>query len=242
MIRRVSLPWPANAARDHPETVRLLAVSDEPERSLSFERNRDQIGRVDAVLGCGDLEPHYLAFLADAFNAPLLYIRGNHDRGPNWTETHDVLPGSIKAETILGVSIVGLSWPGNEREPHAIHDDSAAWRQAMSIGLRLPRPQPLIVMSHVPPRGLGDVPEDHYHRGFAAYHWLCRRLRPQLWLHGHTSMAAAADWRVQWGGTTLVNVTGAVVVEVAEPARLESRAAATRDDKATIAVSSGGRS
>ena len=73
-----------------------------------------------------------------------------------------------------------------------------------------PRQRPLIVFSHVPPRGLGDTPEDHYHRGFAAYEWLCRRLHPTLWLHGHTSMAAARDWRVTWGDTTLVNVTGAV--------------------------------
>ena len=29
------------------------------------------------------------------------------------------------------------------------------------------RQRPLIVLSHVPPRGLGDTPEDYYHRGFA---------------------------------------------------------------------------
>ena len=74
----------------------------------------------------------------------------------------------------------------------------------------------MIVISHVPPRGLGDVPEDPYHRGFAAYHWLCRRLHPTLWLHGHTSMAAARDWRVTWGDTTFVNVTGAVLVEIGQ--------------------------
>ena len=79
---------------------------------------------------------------------------------------------------------------------------------------RRPRQRPLIVLSHVPPRGLGDTPEDYYHRGFAAYEWLCRRLHPTLWLHGHTSLAAARDWRVTWGDTTLVNVTGAVVVEL----------------------------
>jgi len=71
-----------------------------------------------------------------------------------------------------------------------------------------------IVLSHVPPRGLGDVPEDAYHRGFGAYRWLCRRLRPQLWLHGHTSPAAASNWRVDWGATTFVNVTGAVLIEI----------------------------
>ena len=50
---------------------------------------------IDAVLGCGDLEPDYLCFLADAFHVPLMYIQGNHDRGVNWTERDQVLPGSI---------------------------------------------------------------------------------------------------------------------------------------------------
>jgi len=242
VIRRVSLQWPADASPDHPESVRLLAVSDEPEQSLSFERNRAQIGRIDAVLGCGDLRPDYLAFLADAFKVPLLYVRGNHDRGPNWTETHEILPAEIKGETIGGVSIVGLSWPGDERDIRAIRDESAAWRQALPIGLRPARQQPLIIMSHVPPRGLGDVPEDHYHRGFAAYHWLCRRLRPAIWLHGHTSMAAAQDWRVDWAETALVNVTGAVLVEVGQSALRTSGAPDKADTDARIVVSSGGTS
>jgi uncharacterized protein len=218
MIRRVSLAWPGNAGAGTLEPVRLLAVSDEPEHALDFERNRAELGRIDAVLGCGDLEPDYMCFLADAFHAPLLYIEGNHDRGVNWQERDHVLPGAIggKSERIDGVSIVGLSWPGDRREVHALRDESAAWRQALSLFWRAPRQRPLIVISHVPPRGLGDVPEDPYHRGFAAYHWLSRRLRPALWLHGHTSMAAARDWRVTEGDTTFVNVTGAVLVEIGQ--------------------------
>jgi len=215
----MKVPWPPDSAHDHPGSVRLLAVSDEHERSLDFERNREQIGHVDAVLGCGDLDPGYLSFLADAFRTPLLYVRGNHDRGVNWLEERHALPGSLsgKSEKIRGVTVVGLSWPGDRRDVQAIRDESAAWRQAIPVALRTRRDRPLIVISHVPPRGLGDVPEDDYHRGFAAYHWLCRRLSPTLWLHGHTSMAAANDWRVSWGETTLVNVTGAVLVEIGQP-------------------------
>ncbi len=221
MIRHVRLPWPDGKSSDVRQPVRLLAVSDEPERALDFERNRDQIGPVDAVLGCGDLEPDYLSFVADAFRAPLLYVRGNHDRGLNWQATSEVLPISLgdRYEKVGGVAVIGLSWPGDARETHAIHDEQAAWRQAFKVALRLPRHKPLIVLSHVPPLGLGDTPEDDYHRGFAAYQWLCRRLNPTLWLHGHTSMAAARDWRVTWGDTTFVNVTGAVTVEIGAGAR-----------------------
>ena len=214
MIRRMNLPWPDGRTGRAP--VRLLAVSDEPERGLEFERNRADIGRVDAVVGCGDLEPDYLNFLADAFRVPLLYVRGNHDRGVNWQATSETLPEPVagRSDQLPGVGLVGLSWPGETRNPHAIRDEQAAWRQVISPVIRPPRQRPLIVVSHVPPRGLGDTPEDYYHRGFAAYEWLCKRLHPTLWLHGHTSMAAARDWRVTWGETTLVNVTGAVVVEI----------------------------
>ncbi|MEP7159422.1 MAG: hypothetical protein ABI797_08330, partial [Chloroflexota bacterium] len=81
--------------------------------------------------------------------------------------------------------------------------------------LRLRGARPHIVLSHVPPRGVGDVPEDAYHRGFAGYRWLCRRLSPVLWIHGHTALSTVSGWRQDWGGTAFVNATGAVLVEFA---------------------------
>lgn len=223
MIRRLRLAWPHQFVPEAPErdgkrAFRLLAASDEVAPSIEFEQNREAIGPIDGVLGCGDLEPEYLSFLAEAFRVPMLYVRGNHDRGANWTAHAGQLPAPLDARTdqIAGLPVAGLSWPGSERGS-AIRDETDAWQQALSLYLRAVfGRRPLIVISHVPPRGLGDTPEDAYHRGFAAYHWLCRRLRPRLWLHGHTSRAAIRDWCVEWGSTTLVNVTGAVLIELAD--------------------------
>jgi Icc-related predicted phosphoesterase len=217
MIRRLNLPWPDDqlrAARNG-RPVRLLAVSDEQERSLEFESNRAAIRPLDAIVGCGDLEPDYLGFLADAFCVPLLYVRGNHDRGANWSVSRHRLPRPLDArpETVGGITLAGMSWPGQMGD-RAPRDDGAAWRQALGLLARRRLRGPVVMVSHVPPLGLGDTPEDVYHRGFAAYHWLCRRVQPVLWLHGHTSMAAAKHWRTSWAGTTLVNATGAVLVEV----------------------------
>ena len=237
MIRRSTLAWPGPLPADQgrPRAVRLLAVSDEVERALEFERNRADLGRLDGILGCGDLEPDYLAFLADAFCVPLLYVRGNHDRGSSWVAGTTKLPRPLgtRVERLAGVPILGLSWPGEHRG-QAIRDEAAAWRQAISAYLRARGQGPLIILSHMPPRGHGDTPEDHYHLGFAAYHWLCRRLDPRLWLHGHTSVAASADWRVDWGTTTLTNVTGAVLVELTPPdqrgATIEAESTRTSED------------
>lgn len=210
MIRRLRLPRPARLVHD----VRLLAVSDETDRAFDVEANRVALGRIDGIVGAGDLEPEYLAFLTDAFNAPLIYVRGNHDRGGGWEARRPVLPQPLGRATdvVAGLHVAGLSWPG-QPGGQAIRDEGAAWRQATGLWLRLRGARPDVVLSHVPPRGLGDVPADDYHRGFAAYRWLCRRLAPRLWIHGHTALSAVADWRQEWGATTFVNATGAVLVE-----------------------------
>ncbi len=116
-----------------------------------------------------------------------------------------------------GLSIAGLTWPG-QRGPRAPRSERGAWNQALRLALRrLGRPEPVIVLSHVPPRGAGDMPGGEYHRGFRGYSWLLHRLRPPLWLHGHTPSAAAPEWHIQRGSTTVVNVTGAVVIEIWAP-------------------------
>jgi Icc-related predicted phosphoesterase len=80
-----------------------------------------------------------------------------------------------------------------------------------------------IIISHVPPRGAGDTPDDPYHVGFDAYAFLAGRIRPRLWIHGHTNVAAKTTWRVQHGPTTVVNATGSVLVELT-PTSIELRA------------------
>ena len=40
---------------------------------------------VDLLIGCGDLPFFYLEFLHSALNSSLIYVRGNHDRGPQYT-------------------------------------------------------------------------------------------------------------------------------------------------------------
>jgi uncharacterized protein len=219
VIRRLTLSWPRPSAQTLAlgRPVRLLAVSDERERALSYIENRDAIAPLDAVVGCGDLEPDYLSFLADAFAAPLLFVRGNHDRGGAWEETQQLAPAPLAGPfgEVAGIPVAGLSWPSFGRW-RAERDERSAWRQALSVAVRgmLPGPAPRIVLSHVPPRGYGDTAADPYHTGFDAYRWLCRWIRPTLWLHGHTTVAAIENRRTVSGPTTLLNVTGAVFIEL----------------------------
>lgn len=221
MIQRLLVEWPDHRpfAQRGGEPIRLLVASDDPDPALLHAANRDALGHLDGILGAGDLEPEWLAFLADAFHAPLVYVRGNHDRGGQWRDQPLVVPQWLNAgriDHVAGIPIVGLEWPGvddsgNERRP------GLAWRQALAIAAGIIRGRlwraPVIVLSHVPPAGVGDS-DDAYHVGFGAYRWLLDRLAPPIWLHGHTTTASVARLVERSGPTTVANATGALLLEL----------------------------
>jgi Icc-related predicted phosphoesterase len=225
MIGRLSIEWPdAGAFADRGgRPIRFLVASDEPEPALEHLANREALGHLDGIIGCGDLEPEWLEFLADAFNAPLVYVRGNHDRGGQWHDRPLPVPAWLEAgriDRLAGVPIVGLEWPGvdapdNQRRPWM------AWRQTLRIARRLIGARmwrrPLIVISHVPPAGVGDA-TDAYHVGFTAYRWLLDRLAPPVWLHGHTTTASVSRLVERSGPTVVANATGALLMELVAPA------------------------
>jgi Icc-related predicted phosphoesterase len=214
--------------------IRLLAVSDVIDPALEHAINRETIGRIDAVIGCGDLEADYLGFLADAFHVPVAYVRGNHDRGGHWSETLRDAPHHLSSGRLIevgGITVAPFEWPGL-RPDRALRDERQAWLDVLrtegSLFLRRLRGRaaPVLVVSHAPPRGVGDDDVDPYHLGYAGYRWLLERLSPPLWLHGHVTPASVPDWRASLGSSVVVNVTGSVVVELVppEPAAAEGAA------------------
>jgi hypothetical protein len=226
MIRRLVIPWPDArpfAGRDG-RPIRFLAASDVREPALEHRSNREALGSLDGILGCGDLEPEWLTFLADAFDAPLVYVRGNHDRGGEWEERPLRVPESLppgRVDRLAGIAVVGMGWPGlsepgNQRRPWL------AWRQALAIASRAIRQrlagrrEPFVVISHVPPAGIGDA-ADLYHQGFGAYRWLLGLIRPPVWVHGHTTTASVARLLEQTGTTAVANATGAMLIELQAP-------------------------
>jgi hypothetical protein len=227
MIRRLVIQWPDPrpfAARNG-RPIRFLAASDVEEPALLHAVNRESLGTLDGILGCGDLDPEWLNFLADSFDVPLVYVRGNHDRGGDWEERPLRAPAWLepgRVDRLAGIAVVGLGWPGlleagNRRRPWL------AWRQAAAIARRALRDrlarhrEPFVVISHVPPAGIGDAP-DPYHKGFPAYRWLLGFVRPPVWIHGHTTLASVSRLLEHSDDTAVANATGAVLVELQAPA------------------------
>jgi hypothetical protein len=114
------------------------------------------------------------------------------------------------------VHVVGLSWPG-AADGRPERNESTARFQAFRAWWRGRRQRrPLLLVSHVPPAGMGDG-ADPYHAGFEAYRWLVQRLRPPLWLHGHTTVDPSVPWHERHGETVVANATGAVLIELQPP-------------------------
>lgn len=237
MTRRLTVVWPDRPLFETRDgaPIRILAVSDAVDPALEHEVNRDAIGRLDAIVGCGDLEPGYLAFLGDAFQVPVAYVRGNHDRGGHWVATAPRAPSHLSSGRLVqvgGVTVAPFEWPGL-RSDRALRDEWCAWRDVLRAARALlvrrlsGRRSPVLVISHAPPRGVGDHAANRYHLGYAAYRWLLERMRPPLWLHGHVNPASVTDWRTSLGTSVVANVTGSVVVELVSPVRPPDVAPAT---------------
>ena len=60
--------------------MKLLLLSDVESQYLWDYYQPGRLDDIDLMLSCGDLNAKYLSFLVTMGRAPLLYVRGNHDR------------------------------------------------------------------------------------------------------------------------------------------------------------------
>ena len=225
MTDRLTVPWPDPlpfVGRDG-RPIRILAVSDEPDLTLDSSINRERIGSVDLIVGAGDLETDYLAFVADAFHAPLRYIRGNHDVGAAWSDTRRaLLPEPMRDGRVveeIGLRLIGFSGSPKYNQRAMQISALGMWTRVIGASSAAQRARPVMVVTHAPPRGLNDD-GDRAHRGFTAFRWLVDRLGPPLWLHGHTALVRRGmdDRCARHHGTLFYNCTGATLIELTPPA------------------------
>ena len=210
--------------------VRVLAVSDVVDEALYA----DVTGVRDAelILACGDLPFEYLGRLMNRLDVPLVFVPGNHDPDVSgYRLSRAGLPlraglparppwpaGAVNADgrvvDVAGLRIAGLG--GSPR--YSPGPNQYTGRQQARRGCRLAARARLrrrrgatrtvdILLTHAPPRGVGDGP-DPPHQGFPILNALTRWLRPALLLHGHVDPEPASR-RDHWLGDTIVrNVTG----------------------------------
>jgi Icc-related predicted phosphoesterase len=165
--------------------MKILTVSDRVEPAFQNEELPKALAGTELILACGDLPPEYLTRLTSSLDAPLYYIKGNHDIRYTATPPIGCLHIHARIVNFNNIRILGL---GGSRwyngGPNQFTENQMKWT------LWKLHPQLWwnkgvdIVISHAPPRHVHDA-EDRCHRGFNSFHPLIRRFSPSYFIHGH---------------------------------------------------------
>ncbi len=194
--------------------MKILLISDVEEPALWDYYRPGRLAEYDMILSAGDLKAEYLSFLVTMANVPVLYVHGNHntsyDRFP--PEGCDCVED--KLVTCKGLRILGLGGSavysgGNhqytERQmARRIRRLNRAVRKAGGVD---------IVLTHCPPKGLGDA-EDYAHRGFEAFLPMLDKWKPKALVHGHVHIAYGIPRALSYNGTRIINASGRYVLEM----------------------------
>jgi Icc-related predicted phosphoesterase len=208
--------------------MRVLAVSDQVVDILYSPKVRERLGKIDLVLGCGDLPYYYLEYLMTMLDAPLCYVHGNHDPLVEYSSAGGTKTAPEGGENIdlRCVNVAGLLAAGLEGciryKPDGFHqftqNEMALRSLALLPGLarnRLMRGRWLdVLIAHSPPLGIHDMPTAA-HTGFRAFLGLMRIFRPRYLLHGHRHKNyAPGPAETRFGATMVINVDPYRVLEI----------------------------
>lgn len=202
------------------ESVKILAVSDKVMKQLYSANVRENYPDIDLIIGCGDLPYYYLEFLISALDKRLVYVRGNHDRGTQYTsegrELNKVEGGTdVHGRCVIIEGLIIAGFEGSMRyRPDAprMFTEAEMKRQVASLMPKLLRNKIRygryldILVTHSPPFGIHDKP-DIPHTGFKVFLNLMRWFRPKYMLHGHIHIYRPDTQRVtHFEDTTVINV------------------------------------
>lgn len=196
--------------------LRLLAVSDEVEPQLLDEKTVAGQGRIDLLIGCGDLPADYLDGLATLYGAPLLFVRGNHDPPDRKGDYPPDAEIDGRVVTERGLLIAGLEgcirYSGG---PHQ-YTERQMTAKALALRFRLRGRRPDVLITHGPPAGINEG-SDPPHRGLRAVRRAVEWMHPRLLLHGHVHPYGRDTPREgQLGETRVINVVGHRLIEVSK--------------------------
>jgi Icc-related predicted phosphoesterase len=190
--------------------MRLLAVADEEDEFLCARLAAGDLPKVDVVVSGGDLRPSYLDYVATMANAPLLYVRGNHDTDGAGYDVMGGTPLDMRVENVGGLRIAGLDGSLDYREGIVGYSEAHMCRRAFALAAKAQLAGGVdVLVTHAPPRGYGDL-DDAPHRGFVCYNWLLNLLRPRLMLCGHVHLTYGRmdRERMHPSGARIVNAYG----------------------------------
>ena len=200
--------------------MKILAVSDKVVDYLYSSDVCQRFPDVDILIGCGDLPFYYLEFLVSALDKRLVYVRGNHDTGPQYTlegrQLERVHGGTdIHGRCVWRHNLLIAGLEGSMRyRPHApfMYTEGEMRYQIARLLPRLLRNKMRhgryldIFVTHSPPYGIHDRP-DRPHTGFKIFLKFLEWFSPKYMLHGHIHVYRRDEQVItQYLDTTVINV------------------------------------
>lgn len=169
--------------------MKILAIADEESKYLWDFFEKSKVEDIDLVISCGDLDPHYLSFLATFCNVPVLYVHGNHDAKYEHTPPEGCIDIEDKIYVHEGVRILGLGgsmlYSGGPNQ----YTERDMRLRVGKLWFQLLRHKGFdILVTHAPAYQLNDA-RDLPHQGFKVFLKLMEKYKPKFFLHGHVHMS-----------------------------------------------------
>lgn len=185
--------------------MKILAIADRAPK----EKIASMIARnpVDLICVLGDLDLFSLIELKD-IDIPKLGVYGNHCSGSYFE------PLGIKDMHLSTFEHGGLVFGGFEGSVRYKSDPHAKmYTQEQASGLLADFPRVDVMLTHCPPFGVNDEPEDVTHQGFIGLREYVEKKKPKFLLHGHT-YPSAKDLVTKCAETEIIYVFGSKSVEI----------------------------
>ncbi len=179
-----------------PEPQRALVISDLIVPIIYSPRVREHFPNINLLIGCGDLPNYYLEFVVSLMDAPLFFVRGNHDKPLeyNGNQKRSTPGGGIdlhrRVVNSRGILMAGVEGSLRYREGPFQYSQSEMWQHVFSLVPQLLVNRMMygryldVFVTHAPPDGIHDR-EDLPHRGIRAFRWLIETFKPGYHFHGH---------------------------------------------------------
>jgi len=210
--------------------MKILSLSDSVVPFIYGPQVKRRFQGAELLLGCGDLPYAYLEYVFDVLNAPLYFVRGNHDEVMEYGDAgqraypHGGIDLHAKAQVYKGLTLAGVEGSLRYRPGMFQYSQSEMWLHVFKLAPallrnRLARGRYLdIFISHAPPAGV-HCETDLPHQGIEAFRWLIEVFKPTYFIHGHIHIHRPDAVRETLVGRTLVlNTYGFREIEIELPA------------------------
>jgi Icc-related predicted phosphoesterase len=159
--------------------MRVLAIADKDPQINIKEVVEQQ--NIELIITLGDLLREDLLPLEFIKNIPKIGVYGNHDSG-NYMPELGIWDMHLKVWDFNGLKFGGFQGCVRYKD----NPDAIMCTQEEADTLMEGFPKVDIFISHCPPFGINDEPEEVSHQGFHALRNYMDNNQPKVWLHGHT--------------------------------------------------------